>query len=135
MLRWRMMHGGGSGSKRSRLSRRTVPSQSVEQRRLCFRRWLDLFTSRGVRDALVDLLDARQTIRIHRPLVPTNSLDARKAQREAAGVPRARLDLVGGDLQHDLRLNDEHAAPVLLARELHEDLGELLDLLVGHAAV
>ena len=51
----------------------------------------------------VDRLDRREGVGLGRGLVGPIALDAREAQREAAGILRARLDVVERDLDDDLR--------------------------------
>src|SRR5688572_13587420 len=98
--------------------------------------WLRRFRlpPREVRGALVDLDDARQAIGIGGKLVPADGLDAREPQRISAGVTGTLLDLVAGDLQDDLWLDNPHSAK-LFERGVGEVLGELKNLSIGYAAV
>src|SRR6185436_15762367 len=75
--------------------------------------------SRGL---LVDRLDGRERVRLGRGLVAAIPLDAREAEREAARILGARLDVVERDLGNDLRAHVDGVA-VAPDLELEERLG------------
>src|SRR3954447_4096231 len=106
----------------------------IKQCRLRRRLGLGLGGVGGVGEALEDLPDAVEAVGVLRALVPADALDPGETQGEAAVVAIAPLDLIACDLQDDLRL-DSINAPVLGAGELEEQIRELLDLLISHAAV
>src|SRR5688572_28575552 len=90
--------------------------------------------AREVGGAPVDLRDTLEPVGVLGTFVPADPLDPREAQRIAAGVAGALLDLVAGDLQHHLRRHEVNVAAAR-ERELVEQLRKLRDLLVGDAAV
>src|SRR5262249_20848062 len=88
---------------------------------------------RGLAGALlVQRLDGREGVGFGGALVGAIAFDAREAKRQAAGILRARLNLVERDFRDDLRLGI-HRIRVATDLELEEPFGLPRQHLVGEA--
>src|SRR4051812_45618989 len=81
---------------------------------------------------LVDRLDRRERVGFRRRFVATIAFHARETQREAAGILRARLEVVERDLGNDVGL-EEHRVGIAPDLELEEALRLPREHLVGEA--